>query len=80
MMFIFSKIKGWMIGAVAALGILYYVFSMGRSKERERQAAEEAQDYIDTRRKIDEAIADQPDDWRAARERMLNRIRERRER
>lgn len=52
---LFGKLKSWIVAAsVAALAALG-VYLRGRSDARQRAAEKDAQDYRDTRRRMDEA-------------------------
>lgn len=62
--------------AAIILGALFAAFRKGRSEEREDYQRKQLEDYAKTRKDIDNAVEDVPDD----RDAILSRMRERADR
>ena len=67
LMFLFAKLKMYLVAAGAVVAALSVAYLRGRSAEAKAERERERIDYIETRRRIDAAAidSDDPDDARA---------------
>jgi hypothetical protein len=50
-----AKVRGWVIGAGAVLGALLLAYFKGRTDTKQERELKDAQEYKDTRKRMDEA-------------------------
>ncbi|MBL4795802.1 MAG: hypothetical protein JKY50_00150 [Oleispira sp.] len=62
-----------MAALLAAIGIILTIFQAGKRDQRKDQKVQDSKDYIETRKKVDNAIKDSPDNADDARKFLRDR-------
>lgn len=68
-----SKVGRVVAALLAAIGIILTIFQAGKRDQRKDQKVQDSKDYIETRKKVDNAIKDSPDNADDARKFLRDR-------
>ena len=62
-MFLLARLKLYAIGAVALLAAFLGVYIQGRRDQSQKEDLKDAEDYIETRKRVDSVRIDDAEQW-----------------